>query len=124
MAEKFYFTGKLILANDLNKINYGVYNKNLTTFDSITNILDSIHKSNNPLVRIVVKQLDNGHVKNHMGDLYVDKDKYGIDGYFINSLPFDLYLDEIVGENVEIFIEEFENDMEDGTRHDNNIKIS
>ena len=106
MANKFYFTGKLILSNNLT-INYGVYNKPLTTFDSLTDILNNIYKSDNPLVRIKLIQISNGRTLDKMGKLYIDKDEYGVSGFHVNSLPLDLYLDEIVGEQIEIFIEDF-----------------
>ena len=117
MAKKFYFTCKLILSNDLTKINYGIYNKLLTTFDSITDILNHIYKSDNPLVRIKLIQTSNGHTLNKMGKLYIDKDKYGVDGFFINSLPLDLYLDEIVGEEVEVFLEDFITEVSEESVH-------
>ena len=116
MAKKFYFIGKLILSNNLT-VNYGVYNKTLTTFDSITDILNHIYKSNNPLVRIKLIQISNGHTLDKMGKLYIDKDKYGVDGYFVNSLPLDLYMDEIVGEQIEIFIEDFITEVAEDSVH-------
>ena len=116
MAKKFYFTGKLILSNNLT-INYGVYNKPLTTFDSITEILNNIYKSDNSLVRIKLIQTSNGHTLDKMGKLYIDKDQYGVSGYFVNSLPLDLYLDEIVGEQIEIFIEDFITEISEESVH-------
>ena len=116
MAKKFYFTGKLILSNNLT-VNYGVYNKPLTTFDSITDILNNIYKSDNPLVRIKLIQISNRHTLDKMGKLYIDKDKYGVEGFFINSLPLDLYMDEIVGEYIEIYIEDFITEISEESVH-------
>ena len=116
MAKKFYFTGKLILSNNLT-VNYGVYNKPLTTFDSITEILNNIYESDNPLVRIKLIQISNGRTLDKMGNLHIDKDKYGVEGYFVNSLPLDLYLDEIVGEQIEVFLEDFITEVSEESVH-------
>ena len=116
MAKKFYFTGKLILSNNLT-VNYGVYNKPLTTFNSITDILNNIYKSDNPLVRIKLAQISNGRTLDKMGKLYIDKDEYGVDGFHVNSLPLDLYMDKIVGEYIEIFLESFNTEVAEDSVH-------
>lgn len=118
------FIGTLTLSDapqDMFRINYGVVDLVTQEFHSITDELERIYNSNNNLIRIAIRKFNDNHVLNKMGSLHRGIDRYGIVGWFINSLPFDLELDEYNRDgniDIEIFIEDFIYTQED-LSHDN-----
>ena len=110
--QTIYFNGTLSLSDsisDQNRANYIVTDLSTQEPKSITDILDTIYKSNvcNKLVRIALRIFDNNHSINKMGSLMIARDKFHVESYHINSLPFCLQLDELCGRNIELVLEDY-----------------
>jgi|SRR3972149_174484 len=93
-----HFEGTLVLSDipeDMNRMNYGILDSVTNKFDSISDELERIYNSGFNLVRIELRQFENNHCLQKIGALHIGKDKYGVDGWFINGLPFDFELDWI-----------------------------
>lgn len=126
--QNHYFNGTLTISDSLsnsNRMNY-IVTSPVSETKSITDILDKIYSSDvcNKLVRVALRIYDNNHIINKMGSLLLARDKFHVESYHINSLPFELQLDELVGRNVELYLEDYTDaTAEDGTQHDYNTRI-
>ena len=113
MADIKNFLGTLILSDrdcDMNRMNYCVKDFVDGKLHSITDELERIYNSNNDLVRIALRILDNNHIINKKGRLHKGLDKHGVLGWFIDGLEFDRALDELNfdgNRDIEIFVEDF-----------------
>jgi hypothetical protein len=77
---------------------------------SITDLLDTIYNSKNcikKLVRVVGKICCNGHNFHCFEGLHIQNNKKGISGYFVGNFPVGDQLFELVGEECEIYIEDY-----------------
>ncbi len=110
IINKFVSTGKLILANDLTKINFGIYDNSKVTFNSITEFLDEVYNSDSPYISFTIKRLDltNPHWITKIGKLHKAKDSDGVNDYFVNDFPLGKQLHEIGEENINMKIEHLE----------------
>jgi len=116
--QTIYFNGKLSLSDtpsDKNRSNYIVTDLSTQEQKSITDVLDTIYKSTvcNKLVRIALRIFDNNHIINKMGSLMIARDKFHVESYHINSLPFCLQLDELCGRNIELVLEDYTDSTSD-----------
>lgn len=125
---KHYFNGTLILdESNTSKMNYIIEDLSTKEQKSITNILDKIYASevNKKLIRVSMR-LYNNHTDggNGFGQLYIGRDKFKTEGYFIGSYPLELQLFESVGQNIEIYLEDYTNaSAEDGTQYEYKTRI-
>lgn len=109
---KNYFSGELKLKDSLNEIDYFTYDKVKPESKSISELLNEIHtksKKKEIYISIQYKRSNSGesHLITKQGVLKRHKDRYGVEGYFIDNYPLELDLDQLTGEYVEIFIEDF-----------------
>lgn len=109
---KNYFTGILKLKENLNEMDYFTYNSSKTESKSISNLLSNIYnksKTKEIDFSIQYKRSNSGefHRIVKSGILNRNKDLYGVECYFIDEYPLELDLDQLTGEYVEIFIEDF-----------------
>ena len=124
--QEHYFIGKLILdENNQSKMNYIVRSLVDNNEQSITELLDRIYNSTNTIskmMRIVIKPFNSTDVFGGFQSLCIKKDiKYGTYSYHICDFPLENTLFELVGSNIEAWVEDYtdytkEMDMGD-TRH-------
>ena len=94
-------SGILILKNSLEKMDYGIYNKSLNQFNSITNMLEDIYyNSDTPYINLYMRQIDNNHKIDVSGELLIAEDSDGIYSWFINEFPLGKQLFELVGKEL------------------------
>lgn len=107
VIQKERFNGKLTLSNkSLSTMDYCVVSKSerdLLTNTSLTKLLNKIYKYNNPEIKIVLNV--DGHRIEKSGELLRDKDKFNCYGYFINEYPLESELFDMVGKDVQIYVE-------------------
>ena len=110
IINKFISTGKLILANDLTKINFGIYDSSKVTFNSITEFLDEVYQSDSPYISFTIKRLDlvHPHWITKVGQLHMAIDQDGIKDYFVGDFPLGKQLYELGDENIYMYIEHLE----------------
>lgn len=110
IINKFISTGKLILANDLTKINFGIYDSSKVTFNSITEFLNEVYQSDSPYISFTIKRLDlvNPHWIERIGKLYIAKDSDGIKDWQVDSFPLGKQLYELGSETINMYIEHLE----------------
>ena len=90
-------SGKLILKNIIENMDYGIYNKSLNQFNSITDILeDSYYNSETPYINLYISQIDNNHEIDVSGELLIDKDSDGIYDWFVGDFQLGKQLFELV----------------------------
>jgi hypothetical protein len=101
LLSSFIKSGRLILSQNPNKLDFGIYNQQLTTFSSISNFLDEIHNSPTPYIKLHIKQTANNHTLNLTGFLHKAYDSDDIFSYHItyehNQFPLDKQLFEMTG---------------------------
>ena len=109
---KHIFSGELKLKDDLDSMDYYIYNSKKVTSNNITNILDYIYEKSKPIY-LSIKYKDSiaeTHKIFKVGFLNKNLDKYGVLSYFIQTelenYPLELELFELVGQEVEIVIED------------------
>jgi len=102
----FHASGKSILSGKMNEINFGVYNAQKVTSQSLTEYLDKVYKSDSSFIRLYIKNLDNGEVINQIGELIIQKDSYGIYSYHINQFSIVEKLWDWSDANVSVNIEQ------------------
>jgi len=120
-----YFNGELSISDqDESRINYIVTDLVTKKEKSISDVLNTIYKSNviNKLVRVALRIYDNNHVINKMGSLLIAKDKFHVNSYHINSLPFELQLDELTGCKIEMYLEDYTDSISEDIADDTTIK--
>lgn len=110
--KEHYFIGKLILdENDINRMNYIVSDLvDNNSQKSITDLLDKIYNSNNTinkLIRVIIKPFNSNIVYGKFQSLCIKKDKFGIHSYHIGEFPLENKLFELVGSNVEMWLEDY-----------------
>ena len=110
IINKFISTGNLILANDLTKINFGIYDNSKVTFNSITEFLDEVYQSDSPYISFTIKRLDleNPHWIERTGKLHIAKDSDGIKDWQVDSFPLGKQLYELGSETINMYIEHLE----------------
>lgn len=106
------FSGILKLKDDLSQMDYFTYDTSKQESKSISKLLDEIYdKSKSKEIYISIKYDRYGTGESHKitkhGTLNRSKDIHGVECYFIDTYPLELELDELTGEYVEIFIEDF-----------------
>jgi len=126
--QEHYFNGLLILdEQDQSRMNYIVTDLADNSKQSITDLLDRIYNSTNTiskLMRIVIKPYNSNEIYSSFQSLCIKKDIHGIIGYFVGELALDNKLFELVGSNVEVWVDDYTDstdtseDMNTGdTRH-------
>jgi hypothetical protein len=75
----FYAEGQLVLKNDLNDYDFGVYNEKAISSKSVTKYLNRIYKSESPYIKTHINNLDNSEEINVRGELIKAK---GLDGLY------------------------------------------
>jgi hypothetical protein len=110
MLNKFHYVGKLTLANRIDKMNYGIFNNSTSniSFDSITDILDTIYHSSSPFLKISIRVLDDSLLIRHKGKLNISPDQYGVCDYCVDEFALGLELFKLTGNEIEIHIEHLE----------------
>jgi len=94
-------SGKLILKNTIEKMDYGIFSKSLNQFDSLTDILEDIYyNSDTPYIKLYIRQIDNNHKIDISGELLIDKDSDGIYSWFIGEFQLEKQLFELVGKEL------------------------
>ena len=109
---KYHFQGKLTISDIPsinNRINYIITSSSDNSGTSLTNILDNIFNGrniNNKLVRVLGRA--NNVEFNGMGNLHMCRDNsQRVDGYCIGSMQLESKLFGLVGEFVEIYLEDY-----------------
>ena len=94
MINKFSSTGKLILAEKLDEIDFGIHNKQRATFDSVTNFLNGVYESPTPYLKLFVKNITDNRSYFNIGVLEKDIDSDDIYDWMLycenDELPFQL----------------------------------
>ena len=109
--KKYHFTGQLELSDsklDQSRINYIIINNETKEQSSLSDILDNIFNSQNSinkLVRIIGRT--NNAEFNGMGNLLMCHDKSHVEGYCIGSLQLDYKLFNLIGEYIEVYLEDY-----------------
>lgn len=108
----YHFQGKLYISdiNSINnKINYIITDKSTNEEISITNILDNIFNGkniNNKLVRVLGRS--NNIEFNGMGCLHMCRNnEEKVEGYCVGSMKLENKLFENVGNDIEIYLEDY-----------------
>ena len=109
---KNYFSGKLKLKDSLNEMDYFTYDSSKPESKSISQLLNEIYdKSKTKEIDLSIRYHRSNSGEYHKitkyGILNRKTDMYGVECYFINNYPLELELDQLTGEYVEIFIEDF-----------------
>lgn len=109
---KNYFSGELKLKDNLSEMDYFTYDSSKPESKSISELLNEIHtksKSKEIYISIQYKRSNSGesHKITKQGILKRHKDRFEVECYFIDNYSLELELDELTGEYVEIFIEDF-----------------
>jgi len=101
LLSSFIKSGKLILSENPNKLDFGLYNKQLTTFSSLSNFLDEIYNSKTPYIKLHIKQTANDHTLQRTGFLNKAYDSDDIYSYHItydrDQFPLEKELFEMTG---------------------------
>jgi len=109
--QEHYFNGLLILdEQDQSRMNYIVTDLADNSKQSITDLLDRIYNSTNTiskLMRIVIKPYNSNNLYSSFQSLCIKKDIHGIIGYFVGELALDNKLFELVGSNVEVWVDDY-----------------
>lgn len=113
MNTRNHILGELKISNSsLDKIDYGLFDNStpFIRFMSISTILDRIYNSPSPnlifTLRTAKDNLSKASIQiSKSGRLHISRDPWGVNDYFIGEFPLGLYLHELTGEKVEIFIE-------------------
>ena len=109
--QEHYFNGLLILdEQDQSRMNYIVTDLADNSKQSITDLLDRIYNSTNTiskLMRIVIKPYNSNNLYGAFQSLCIKKDIHGIIGYFVGELALDNKLFELVGSNVEVWVDDY-----------------
>jgi hypothetical protein len=115
------------ILNHMNITITDLLDKNKET--SITNILDTIFKSNNSidkLVRIFGTMYVTGHTFNCFGKLLFGKEDFRakVDEYFICRFPIDRQMLELIGKNIRINIEDYTDSIGEFIGDSNIVDVS
>jgi len=107
-----YFNGKLSLSDkleDMNRMNYIITSKVDHVESSITDILDTIYASEScdRLVRVSLRPYNRNESINGFGKLAITRGELNIEGYHINSLDFESKLYNLLGQDVELVLEDY-----------------
>lgn len=90
-------SGKLILKDTIEKMDFGLFSKSLNQYDSITDILEDIYyNSDTPYIILHIRQIDNNHKIDVSGELLIDKDSDGIYSWFVGEFQLEKQLFELV----------------------------
>jgi len=110
--KKYHFSGELSISDTPsinNKMNYIINDTGTLEQTSITDILDNIFNGrniNNKLVRVLGRA--NNVEFNGMGNLHMCRDNsQRVEGYCIGSMQLESKLFGLVGEFVEIYLEDY-----------------
>lgn len=129
-SNKFSHRGKLILSENLNKVNYGIMNESAVTFDSITDFLNKIYNSPTPFIKLNVKNFTDNRSCYKMGKLSLKEDSNGILDWHIDEFLLDLedfqlgkQLYEWGEKEIGMFILHL-NDAKDGSQDEQTTKAS
>jgi hypothetical protein len=102
----FYAEGQLVLKNDLNDYDFGVYNEKEISNKSITKYLNRIYKSECPYVRLHIKNLNSEYVIKGFGELTKKKDSIGLYDWFVGNFELGTLLYEWGENDVNVKIEQ------------------
>jgi len=106
-SDKFLFSGELRLKNVINEMNYFLHSAELNENKSITDFLEKVYKSTDaydPKVYILIENLDNNHIIERKGELFKDRDKYGVYDFVVGLYPLGQELFELVDARLAVTI--------------------
>lgn len=106
----YHATGKLVLAENFTKIDFGIYNNSKITFNSVTEFLNNVYQSHSPFISFTIKRLDldTPHWVTRTGKLRKDFDDDKIQDWFVEFFPLGKQLHELGEEIIEMKIEHLE----------------
>lgn len=114
---KHYLNGILTLdEQDQSRMNYVITNLSDGIQQSITDILDTIYNSSNTinkLVRVFGRIYNSNHTFTGFNSLYITKDNTGVLGYHIGNFQLERQLYELVGEKIELLLEDYTESTKD-----------